>query len=144
MDDEEFDQVAKILFDGVSSIEKSGIPGILIPLSKNTRAVLCGDDSTNVIIVAARFGEGRCLIFGHTSYLNYFTQPDDYKDSEKFINNCKQWVSKGTSNEVLNIDDVNAMADIETKGKILVWDGHNEKDTEFMNDLVGLVFFLNR
>lgn len=136
MNDEEFDQVSEILFNGVPSIEKIGSPGILIPMSKDTRAVLCGDNSFNVIIVAVRFGQGRCLIFGHNGYLNYFTGTGDNKSSEQFIKNCKQWVSKDSSNEIFDINNVKSMVDIKSEGKILLWNGHNSKDNEFMNDLV--------
>jgi hypothetical protein len=136
MNDEEFDRVSEILFDGVSSIEKIGSPGKIIPMSKDTRAVLCGNNSYNVVIVAVRFGQGRCLVFGHNGYVSYFTESGENKDREQFVNNCKQWVSKGLSNEVLNINDVNAIADINNEGKILVWDGHKSKDYEFMNYLV--------
>ena len=93
--DEEFDQVSETLFNGVPSIEKIGLPGTLIPMTNDTRAVLCGDNSFNVIIAAALFGEGRCLIFGHNGYLNYFRKTPENKDQEQFVNNCKQWISKG-------------------------------------------------
>ena len=63
MNDKELDQVSKILFDGVPFLSRIGSPGILIPMTHDTRAVLCGDDSTNVIAVATRFGYGRCLVF---------------------------------------------------------------------------------
>jgi hypothetical protein len=32
MDDEEFDQVTETIFDGVTSIERIGLPGVLIPM----------------------------------------------------------------------------------------------------------------
>ncbi len=100
MDDEEFDQMAETLFDGVTSIERIGLPGVLIPMSKDTRAVLCGKNSCNVIQVAVRFGQGRCLIFGHNGYLNLFTKTQENKDQAQFVDNCKKnWLSKGSSNE---------------------------------------------
>ena len=136
MDDKEFDQVSEILFNGVPSILKIGLPGVLIPLSKETRAVLCGDNSFNVIIVAVRFGQGRCLIFAHNGYLNFFKDSKEANDHAQFVKNCKQWISKGTSNEILNIGSINSMNETNVEGKILVWDGHSSKDDEFMNDLV--------
>ncbi len=140
MDDEEFDQVSEILFNGVTSIEKIGLPGILIPMTNDTRAVLCGDNSSIVIIVAARFGQGRCLVFGHNGYLNLFTGTGENTDQEQFVDNCKQWVSQGSSTEILDINNTKAMVDIDTEGKILLWNGHNFKDDEFMNDLVLFYF----
>jgi len=141
MDDEEFDQVSELLFNGVTSIERIGSPGVLIPMSKDTRAVLCGDNSSNVIIVATRFDQGRCLVFGHNGYLNLFTKTEVNKDQEQFVNNCKEWVSKGTSDEILDINNETAMVDIDTEGKILLWNGHNSKDDEFINDLVLFYIF---
>jgi hypothetical protein len=49
MDDEEFDQVTETIFDGVTSIERIGLPCVLILMSNDTRAVLCGENSCNVI-----------------------------------------------------------------------------------------------
>ena len=43
MDDQEFNRVAEIIFNGVPSVTKLGSPGNLVPLSKDTRAVLCGN-----------------------------------------------------------------------------------------------------
>jgi hypothetical protein len=142
MDDEEFDQVSEILFDGVTSIVKIGLPGIIIPMSNDTRAVLCGDNSFNVIIVAARVGQGRCLVFGHDGYTKLFTETEENKDQEQFINNCKQWISQESSTEILNINNIKAMDDIDTEDKILLWNGNNSKDEEFMDDLVLFYFVL--
>jgi hypothetical protein len=136
MDDKEFDQVPQTLFNGVSSLAKMGLPGILIPMTDDTRAVLCGDNSANVIIVATRFGQGRCLVFGQNSYLNLFTKTQEYKDQTVFVDNCKRWLSKGLSNEVLEINNEKTMVNVSTQGKILAWDGHRSKDDTFITDLV--------
>jgi hypothetical protein len=136
MDDEEFDQVSQILFNDVSSVTKMGIPGILIPLTNDTRAVLCGDSSSDVVIVATRFDQGRCLVFGHNGYANLFTKTQEYNDQTVFVNNCKQWVSKGLTNEILSIDNVKTMHNMTTQDKILVWNRDNSKDDTFMTDLV--------
>jgi len=136
MDDEEFDQVPRILFNGVTSIVKIGLPGTLIPMTNDTRAVLCGDSSTDVIIVATRFNQGRCLVFGHNGYLNLFTKTQEYKDQEVFINNCKQWLSKGLTNEILEINNENTILNVAKQDKILLWDGHKSKDDTFITDLV--------
>jgi hypothetical protein len=135
MDDEEFDQVPQIIFNGVNSVVKIGYPGTLIPLTTDTRAVLCGDRSADVVIVAVRFGQGRCLVFGHNGYLNLFTKPQDYKDQMVFINNCKQWLSKGSTDEIRDMSERKTL-NVVTQRKILVWDGHKTKDETFMADLV--------
>lgn len=134
MNDEEFDQVPRLLFEGVPSIEKLGIPGTLIPLTNDTRAVLCGDDSTNVIIVATRFGLGRCLVFAHNSYPGIFFNTD--KKFKKFVENCRRWLARGFPAEFLSIDSVKTMQDIAANDKILVWNGNTSKTDSFMNDLV--------
>jgi len=136
MNDEEFDQVPQILFNGVSSIVKIGLPGTLIPMTNDTRAVLCGDDSTDVIIVATRFDQGRCLVFGHNGYLNLFTKTQEYKDQAVFVNNCKKWLSKGLSNEILEINNEKTKINVVTRDKILLWDGRKSKDDVFITDLV--------
>src|ERR1700722_3270136 len=118
MDDDEFDHVPQILFDEVPSLSIQGDPGTLIPLTQDTRAVLCGDDSNNVIIVATRFGQGRCLVFAHNGYLNMFTNSTQEEDC-RFVENCRLWLAHGYSAEFLCIDDVQSMHDIETDGKIL-------------------------
>lgn len=136
MDDEEFDQVSQILFNEVNSIVKIGLPGCLIPMTNDTRAVLSGESSTDVIIIATRFDQGRCLVFGHNGYVNLFSKPQDYKDHAVFINNCKQWVSKGSSDEILDINNETTMVNIMKQNKILLWDGHRTKDDTFITDLV--------
>jgi hypothetical protein len=141
MDDKEFDQVSHIIFNGVSSIEKLGCPGILIPLTNDTRAVLCGEDSNNVIIVATRFGLGRCLVFAHNGYPAIFLNIE--KKNKHFVENCRQWLARGHKAEFLSIDQAKTMHDIATQGKILVWDGHHSKSDAFMNDLVNTFLRLN-
>jgi hypothetical protein len=134
MDDKEFDQVPQILFNGISSLAKIGWPGTLIPLTNDTRAVLCGADSNNVIIVATRFGHGRCLVFAHNGYPEIFLNIED--KHRAFVENCRQWLARGHQAEFLSIDDAQTMLDIAAHGKILVWDGHHSKTDAFMNDLV--------
>ena len=142
MSDPEFDQVASILFDGVPSLEKLGCPGTLIPLTKDTRAVLAGEDSNNVIVVATRFGYGRSLVFAHNSYPYIFL---DKKDQyQPFVSNCQRWLTRGHQADFLSINDVTSMHDVSSHGKILVWDGHCTKSDAFMNDLVNLPIDLNR
>lgn len=134
MNDHEFDKVPQVLFDGVPSLEKVGCPGTLIPLTNDTRAVLCGEDSSNVIIVATRFGRGRCLVFAHNGYPGMFLNIED--KNRKFVENCRRWLARGYRAEFLCIDEVNSMLEIAAHGKILVWDGHNAKSDAFMNNLV--------
>jgi len=74
MYNEEFDQISE------TSIERIGVPGVLIPMSQDTRVVLGSDNLFNVIIVTTRFGQGQC------------------------VNNCKQWLSKEFSNKILDIN----------------------------------------
>ena len=134
MSGHDFDQVPQILFDGVPSLEKIGCPGTLIPLTNDTRAVLCGEDSNNVIIVATRFGLGRCLVFAHNGYPRLFLNIED--KNRKFVENCRRWLARGHRAEFLSINDVSSMLDIAAHGKILVWDGHKSKSDTFMNDIV--------
>jgi hypothetical protein len=134
MDDREFDQVSQIIFNGISSLEKVGCPGTLIPLTNDTRAVLCGEDSNNVIIVATRFGLGRCLVFAHNGYPGIFLNIEE--KHQQFVENCRQWLARGQQADFLSIDHAKTMLDIAANGKILVWDGHHSKSDAFMNDLV--------
>ncbi|CAF3368235.1 unnamed protein product [Rotaria socialis] len=133
MDDTEFDQAPQLLFEGVSSIEKIGCPGTLIPLTNDTRAVLCGDDSNNVIIVATRFGLGRCLVFAHNGYPGIFFNTES--KYQQFVENCRRWLARGHQAEFLSIDKATSMNDISAHGKILVWNGHREKSEAFMNNI---------
>ncbi|CAF1484500.1 unnamed protein product [Rotaria sordida] len=133
MSNDEFDQVPQILFNGVSSLYKQGCPGTLIPLTHDTRAVLCADNPNNVIIAATRFGLGRCLVFAHHDYLKMFKHIQEKE--RRFVENCRQWLARGYSGEFLCIDEINSMIGLESYGKILVWDGHCSKDEAFMNDL---------
>jgi hypothetical protein len=134
MDDADFDQVPQILFANVSSLRKRGCPGTLIPLTHNTRAVLCGNDSNEVIVVATRFGDGRCLVFAHCDYPNSFLNGE--VDDQNFVENCRQWLSRGENAQFESINDVSSMNDVQPDGKILVWNGHCTKDKAFMNDLM--------
>jgi hypothetical protein len=134
MDDAEFDRAPQIIFNGISSLPKVGCPGTLIPLTNDTRAILCGEDSNNVIIVATRFGLGRCLVFAHNGYPGIFLKIED--KYRQFVENCRQWLARGHPAEFLSIDKAKTMHDIASHGKILVWDGHQAKSDAFMNDMV--------
>ena len=134
MNDSDFDNVANILFYGIPSLQKYGCPGTLIPLTENTRAVLAGNDSNNIIVVATRFGSGRCLVFAHNSYPSMFLNIED--ENRAFVENCQQWLTRGHQAEFLSIDDAESFYDIQAHGKILVWDGHRAKSEGFMNNLV--------
>lgn len=136
MNDQDFDRVQEILFTNVPSLTKIGAPGNLVPLSKETRAVLCGETSSSVLIVAVRFGQGRCLVFGHNGYVGLFENSPEAKDNTQFVNNCKQWLSNGNFNETCNLNNLSSLNELDTNGKILLWDGHRDKSGEFMNDLV--------
>ena len=134
MDDQEFDQAPNIIFNGVPSLEKFGCPGTLIPLTNDTRAILCGEDSNNVIVVATRFGLGRCLVFAHNSYPGIFLKVKD--KHRQFVDNCQRWLTRGHEAEFASIDSAQTMLSVAPAGKILVWDGHHAKSDAFMNDLV--------
>ena len=134
MDDSEFDQVPQILFDGVPSLEKFGEPGTLIPLTNDTRAVLAGADSNNIIVVATRFGRGRCLVFAHDSYSNIFLNTEE--EHRSFVENCRTWLARGQEAEFLSINEVKKLDESANHGNILVWDGHNDKSDAFMKGLV--------
>ncbi|CAF0917013.1 unnamed protein product [Adineta ricciae] len=133
MDDKEFDRVPNIIFNGVCALEKRGCPGTLIPLTNDTRAVLCGADSNDTIIVATRFGRGRCLVFAHCDYSGFFLNVNE--NNKRFVENCRQWLANGHDVEFLSIDNVQSMDEINTNNKILVWNAHREKSDVFMNDL---------
>ncbi|CAF3768377.1 unnamed protein product [Rotaria sp. Silwood1] len=133
MDDADFDQVPQILFSDVSSLKKRGCPGTLIPLTHDTRAVLCGNNSSEVIVVATRFGHGRCLVFAHCDYPNIFLNVES--EDQNFIDNCRQWLARGENAQFESIDEVSSMNDVQFNRKILVWNGHCTKDDAFMNDL---------
>ncbi|CAF4229422.1 unnamed protein product [Rotaria sp. Silwood2] len=133
MDDDDFDQVSQILFDGVDSLSNIGSPGTLIPITENTRAVLCSENFNNVIIVASQFDEGRCLVFAHNGYTKIFL--NDETEDQDFVDNCRRWLARGHDAEFQSINDADSMDDVEQDGKILIWDGHYTKNDAFMSDL---------
>ncbi|CAF1376311.1 unnamed protein product [Rotaria sordida] len=133
MDDDDFDQVSQILFDGVDSLSYIGQPGTLIPITENTRAVLCSEDFNNVIIVATRFGQGRCLVFAHNSYTNIFL--NDETEDQDFVENCRKWLARGYDAEFVSINDADSMDDVAQDDKILIWNGHDTKNDVFISDL---------
>ncbi|CAF4569935.1 unnamed protein product [Rotaria sp. Silwood2] len=133
MGDADFDQVPHILFNGISNLRRRGCPGTLIPLTHNTRAVLCGNDSNEVIAVAIRFGDGKCLVFAHCDYPYIFLNGE--VDDQNFVKNCRQWLIQDENAQFVSINDASSMNDVQYYGKILVWDGHCIKDETFMNDL---------
>lgn len=138
MDISDFDQVAQILFNEISSFPRSYYPSVLVPLTEDTRAVLAGDSSTNVFIVAAKHGQGRCLVFGEQGYATPFLKK--IETYAKFVENCRNWLTVGQGGEFLSIDKFVNFKDITTEGKILVWNGHHEKSQEFMDELVRTLF----
>ncbi|CAF3783478.1 unnamed protein product [Rotaria sp. Silwood1] len=137
MDDDEFDQVPQILFENVTSLSKIGTPGTLIPMTQDTRAVLCGDDSNNVLVVATRFRNGRCLVFAHNGYPAIFLNNDT--KNQHFVDNCRRWLSQGKDAQFESIDSIESMDSVKEKGTILVWNGHNNKSDPFMDDLRGFL-----
>ncbi|CAF4888306.1 unnamed protein product, partial [Rotaria sp. Silwood1] len=137
MDDDEFDQVPQILFENVTSLSKIGTPGTLIPMTQDTRAVLCGDDFNNVLVVATRFGNGRCLVFAHNGYPAIFLNNDT--KNQHFVDNCRRWLSQGKDAQFESIDSIESMDSVKEKGTILVWNGHNNKSDPFMDDLRGFL-----
>lgn len=137
-------EVAQTLFEGVSSIRNIKYSSSLIPLTSNTRAVLSNEDGTKFLIVAATYGQGRCVFFGHQNYMPNFdpaspqTHPEETLDP-KFIENVKRWVSGGKWTATININEQDTWANIDTKEKILVWRGTWDKTTDFINSLVSEV-----
>ncbi|CAF3336682.1 unnamed protein product [Rotaria sp. Silwood1] len=133
MNDDEFDQVPQILFQDVPSVKYIRFVEALIPVTNDTRAVVCGADSTKVAIVAARVGNGRCLIFGNKRYSDFFLANDP--QDQRFIENCRRWLSQEKEAQFESIDDIESMDSVKEKGTILVWNGHHFKSDTFMNDL---------
>ncbi|CAF2794862.1 unnamed protein product [Rotaria sp. Silwood2] len=133
MDDNEFDQVPQILFEDVTSLSKLGTLGTLIPMTNDTRAVLCGDDSKNVVVVATRVGNGRCLVFAHNGYPGIFLT-NDTKD-KGFVENCRRWLSREEDAQFESINATDSMDKVKKSETILVWNGHNNKSDKFMDDL---------
>lgn len=134
MTDDLFDQTFDVLFDGVDSLKNDGAPGTLIPLSSNTYGLLACENSKNMIMVAVRFGQGRCLIFSHNSYLSMFLE--DESENEKFILNCREWFEADPDTKFESIDDSDSFEEVTTDGRILVWNGNYDKDKAFISDLV--------
>ncbi|CAF4621799.1 unnamed protein product [Rotaria sp. Silwood1] len=133
MNDDEFDQVPQILFQDVPSVKYIRFVEALIPVTNDTRAVVCGADSTKVAIVAARVGNGRCLIFGNKRYSDFFLANDP--QDQRFIENCRRWLSQEKEAQFESIDDIESMDSVKEKGTILLWNGHHFKSDTFMNDL---------
>ncbi|CAF1174913.1 unnamed protein product [Rotaria sp. Silwood1] len=133
MDDDEFDEVPQALFQNVALIKDTDMFEALVPMTDDTRAIICGADSLKVAIVAVRVGNGRCLVFGSSYYPDVFLA-DDPQDKE-FIKNCRHWLSKGTDAQCESIDEIESMDSVKEKEHILVWNGYNFKSDEFMDDL---------
>ncbi|CAF1025581.1 unnamed protein product [Didymodactylos carnosus] len=137
MNDNDFDQVPSVIFNNVESIPRIGIPGIIIPQTDDTRAILCGEDSQNCLMIATRFGQGRVIICAHNGYVEKFLPPIE-EDYRIFVENCKRWLvpnGKIRNDQVVSIDNVSSLQDVLKKAKILLWDGHCDKSEPFMNDL---------
>ncbi|CAF2870793.1 unnamed protein product [Rotaria sp. Silwood2] len=133
MDDTEFDQVPQVLFQDVPSVKYIRFVEALIPMTNDTRAIICGADSTKVAIVAARVGNGRCLVFGHKNYPAFFLANES--EDQRFIENCRRWLSQGKDVQFESIDEIESIDSVKEKGTILVWNGHNFKSDAFMDDL---------
>ncbi|CAM4819016.1 unnamed protein product [Rotaria magnacalcarata] len=138
--DQEFDEVARRLFNGVASFYNMSYTSALLPLAADTRAVVTSKDGKLFLVVAARLGQGRCLLFGRPDYMNYFgknaspAKPEETLDP-KFVENAKQWVSRNRWTETLRIDETDQWASIDVEDKILVWKGTWNKSEEFINSL---------
>ncbi|CAF3443400.1 unnamed protein product [Rotaria socialis] len=133
IDDGEFDQIPQILFEGVSSLKTIGCPGTLIPVTNQTRAVICGADSNNVIAAASLLGRGRCLVFAHSGYPYMFINVD--VEDRRFVENCRLWLAKGRNAQFVLIDDTQSLSDVPLDETILVWNGECIKNDTFMQNL---------
>ncbi|CAF1043285.1 unnamed protein product [Didymodactylos carnosus] len=137
MDDDEFDKVSSVIFNNVKSIPKVGLPGVIIPQTADTRALLCGQGSQNCLMIATRFRKGRAIICAHNGYVYKFKPPIE-NDYSTFVKNCKEWLVPDCTvadDQVVSIDDVSSMESVSEKAKILLWNGHYDKSEEFMNAL---------
>ncbi|CAF3448381.1 unnamed protein product [Rotaria sp. Silwood1] len=115
MADDEFDQVSQILFDGVDSLSNIGSPGTLIPMTDNTRTVLCSEDFNNVIVVATQFGHSLCLVFALNGCTEIFL--NDETEDQDFVENCLQWLARGYDTEFESINDTDSMDNVARAGR---------------------------
>lgn len=132
----EFDQLPQILFNGVPYLRTIGCPGTLLPIKQNTRAIICGANSNDVVGAAACVGRGRCLVFAHDGYGKMFM--GSQSQDQVFIGNCRQWLSKNSEARFTSIDTAASFDEIETNGTILIWHDHSTKSKTFMENLVSV------
>ncbi|CAF1271314.1 unnamed protein product [Didymodactylos carnosus] len=135
--EKELDDAPLVIFENVQSIPKIGVPGVIIPRTADTRALLCVENPQQCLMIAARSGLGRVLVFAHNGYVSTFQSPIDSK-FQPFVNNCIKWLVRDeyvTDEQVVRIDDIESMKNVPGNVKILLWDGHCDKSEIFTNDL---------
>ncbi len=155
------EQDLSILLNDVKQIASPGIPGNICVFGSNAFAIVQDRQKTGAgspVVTAARFGEGRVVLFGHTGYFDVGTL--ETADTGQLMLNAVRWVAGGRSdpqvgvvrraelatylrNNGLNASDV-SLADLSSINVLLIAIDHISSDelaalTTFIKDGGGLI-----
>lgn len=84
-----------VLLEGVSEIGAPGVPGALCPFGDEAFAVVAGGSGNGrqVVVAAARLGEGRVAAFGHGGYFG--GEALAAADTSRLMLNAARWLAGG-------------------------------------------------
>jgi len=84
------------LLEGVKQIGRPGVPGSVCPFGKDAFAVVQDrqrNGTGSAVVVAARYGKGRAVVFGHGGYFG--TKAIETADTAQLMENATYWVAGG-------------------------------------------------
>ena len=115
------------ILQGLTEIPATSIPGVMVINGEHSEAVCTGEKSENVFLAASLFGNGRIFACAHDCYYKWFVEKAGDLEGE-FINNVKNWLSKGKSIDDSNIIEATKISDKMNLSnfKIIAWHGGKE------------------
>ncbi len=88
------------LLEGVPTITAPGVPGPLCAFGPDTHVIVTGQTSKNIyepVVVAATFGSGRVVVFGHGGYFDGASLLHD--GTSRLLQNAALWATHRTSGD---------------------------------------------
>jgi hypothetical protein len=91
------------LTEGVDILTAPGLPGAMTAFGPQAFPVVCGASGKTLqpVIVAARYGQGRVVGFGHSSYVE--AEPLNHAATARLFQNTLKWVAGGRQPAVVGL-----------------------------------------
>jgi len=117
------------LLQGVTALPKIGSPGRIVVFGENAEPILTGLHEEDVVIAAAKYGQGRVIAFSQDGYPEKLFQADSGSgDSMSIFNsNVRRWIIPGVDyngeQDYVDLSDWNNGEDQLAAAKVAIWKG---------------------